>query len=683
MACTRPFRPRYVALVPLIALALLAACTDDPVAPTAPPARRSAQAVDVSTAERSALRELTRAVAMAMENQGVRQQMKNDMRASRVTHEHKLHLGSYVKGQGGGVLLAQMTRATGLSRDTLQKLIAAVRPLELYVPVEAHRERWSGGPELLVASAFDDGDQPVAFDVNGREVTLDIATPPSQPVVALVPVETDFAAPLDETKLQGRRLRNVDDQGGESIGTLVIEQPTDGAVGTSSYVAGVDDGIYMIRNSLRDDGEDWIKGDPELEVHLHGPRTQANPQYGEDLSCSGEQVVDYRKWYNQDAMHFVGTIGGGAPLLADRYDFNQAQAKFPDGGRYFIMWEDDDTHCVIKTDKDMLKIVLDAAKAAGSAGAAVAAKGGGPKGAVVTTVVTFLFKVFTNADFIRTNDDLIGVMVPKANAPNCPASLPTHCIYHGGTYNGDADLIAQWATVENGRSYMANVVTDVATVEMNLNGARQLSATVYDQYGAVRSGHPVGWRSTSASVVSVSETGVVSGPDAGTAIVYARACDPECIDRPIEVRVTGPRLSGPTYLSAGQTGTISGDILNPRQGAYWYEWTTSTCTNGSTCPSETYAVRSGWGAPGQIDIWVGAYDRYVDVGLAIYTAPGGELVGAKSLYVAGPDQWPGCESTWEIDCQPFLTVQPAGTKTPGARPSAATPSKRNGNAPRR
>lgn len=683
MASTSLPRARHRTPILLAALALLAACGDDPVGPVRPPAQPNVQQLDVSVAERAALRELTRAVAMAMENEGVRQQVKNDMRASRVTHEHKLHFSSYLKGQSGGLLLAQMSRATGLSRDTLQALVAAVRPLEFYLPVKGHRERWRGSADVLVASTFDDEDRPVGFDVRGTEVPLDVAAPPTAPVVALVPMEADFAAPLDEASLKGLRVTNTNDQSGQAVGTYTLEGMT--ATSSSSYNASAEDGIYMTYNELNETGESWAKGDPELEVHLHGPRNKDYPQHGEDLSCSGQHAQDYRKYYNQDGRHFIGLVGSGAPLLADRYDMNQAQAKFPDGGRYFIMWEDDDTACVVKTDNDMLQIFTDAAKAAGSAGAAVRAKGGGLKGAVITTAVTFVVKLFTNAGFLKTNDDLIGVMVPKENAPNFAGYPGTHIILKGGSYNGNADLAANWPDATNGRPYMANLVTDVQTLEMNLaSSQRQLSAVVYDQYGAVRSGHPVAWRSNSSWVANVTESGMLYVPNPGTATVYARACDPECIDQPIAVSVTGPTVSGPNYLAEGQMGTIYGGVVNPRQGSYWYQWTVSYCTNGSSCPSGWYEEGSGWNGPGQINLWMGAYDAFAEVSLSIYTAPGGELVGTRSMQVQGPNQWPGCEGTSEIDCQPYLTAgatagtaRPAtGARRPVAQERTESPAKR-------
>ena len=64
--------------------------------------------------------------------------------------------------------------------------------LEFYFPVPAHRARWQGDENILVATAWADGDAPVAFDTRGNRLVLSPDTPPDTPVLALEPVETDF-----------------------------------------------------------------------------------------------------------------------------------------------------------------------------------------------------------------------------------------------------------------------------------------------------------------------------------------------------------------------------------------------------------------------------------------------------------------------------------------------------------
>ena len=61
-------------------------------------------------------------------------------------------------------------------------------------PVPAHRAAWSGGEDILVATAREDGEAPVAFDMRGRRRLLDADARPATPVLAVVPVETDFSS---------------------------------------------------------------------------------------------------------------------------------------------------------------------------------------------------------------------------------------------------------------------------------------------------------------------------------------------------------------------------------------------------------------------------------------------------------------------------------------------------------
>ena len=58
----------------------------------------------------------------------------------------------------------------------------------------AHRAAWAGGEDLLVATAREDGETPVAYDTRGHRRLLNPRTPPATPVLAVVPVETDFSA---------------------------------------------------------------------------------------------------------------------------------------------------------------------------------------------------------------------------------------------------------------------------------------------------------------------------------------------------------------------------------------------------------------------------------------------------------------------------------------------------------
>lgn len=354
-------------LIPLLVgvTLLTAACADDPL-PTAPAGEPAAAASAMESSEETALKELTRIVALALRDEGLRQRVKNDMRGSRFTVEHKLELAPYLQGNSGGILMAKMAKESGKSRDELQALVSSVRALEFYMPVAAHRESWRGESELLVASNLRDGDHPVVYSLDGVELPFSGAAAPLTPTFVLVPVETDFTAPLD-----AKRYRNERDNGGESIGTLYIicepmlmsMEPIDdcgggggggggdgggggGGGGTVSYP-----GLYMTGNYLNELGEDWLRGKPELEVHIMGRRIDLPATTLTSISCAGE-TKSYPAYFNQDGHSFSGRVRIWAGDALETY-----QRAYPTGEYQILIIEDDNGSCQIKTDRDLRRLV--------------------------------------------------------------------------------------------------------------------------------------------------------------------------------------------------------------------------------------------------------------------------------------------------------------------------------------
>ena len=101
-------------------------CDGRQAEPTSPPA--ASEAVVAPGEEATALRTVTRAVALALQDQGLRSRLLNDMRDSRV-REHKLEFRRYLRGASGGILLAKMAARSGLSRGELLSDLEALRPL--------------------------------------------------------------------------------------------------------------------------------------------------------------------------------------------------------------------------------------------------------------------------------------------------------------------------------------------------------------------------------------------------------------------------------------------------------------------------------------------------------------------------------------------------------------------------
>jgi hypothetical protein len=248
------------------------ACTDEPSAPEKADPSAAALVQSVSGAYvaelemRRLLADLTRSVALALDDPETRAEVYRALQASPV-RENKLHFSTFLQGSGAPLL----TRMAQVRAEPVNSIVASLDSLidlEFYMPVPAHRARWSGGSDVIVASTLaDDGTVPVAYSLSGGEVRLTSAkVPPGTPTLVLVPVETDFST---------------------------VPIPRDAAVVTEEQP-----GVYMTRSEVWDDHEGWAMGEPEFEVHVF-----VQNQYGTfvDVQCAGQ----YRTgalYYDQNAV---------------------------------------------------------------------------------------------------------------------------------------------------------------------------------------------------------------------------------------------------------------------------------------------------------------------------------------------------------------------------------------------
>src|SRR6058998_135753 len=180
-----------VAALALLLVAL--ACSEHPQAP-APSAADRIAALPVTSAASDA-EQLARSLALALGDSAFRTYVKAQLDASPF-REHKLPFQRFLAANGdrAAAALAQTARATPAA---MRRAADAAIPLEFYFPVPAHRAAWGGAGDerVLVATAIGDHDAPVAFDPQGHRLVLSPAEPPATPVLALVPVETDFSVP--------------------------------------------------------------------------------------------------------------------------------------------------------------------------------------------------------------------------------------------------------------------------------------------------------------------------------------------------------------------------------------------------------------------------------------------------------------------------------------------------------
>ena len=371
-----------VAALALVAGAL--ACSDRPpgTAPDAPPGEPGI----LAEAARPEL--LARSLALALGDPAFRAHVKGELDRSSF-REHKVSFQRFLaagtgSGSGGGVL-ATMARRSGLATADLARAADRAIPLEMYLPVPEHRRIWTGDANVLVATAVADHDPPVAFDVQGNRQLLDPERPPSTPVIAVVPVETDFAtAPAAIECL--------------SCGGFFPWPPLPPPPPAVP-------GLYLTKAHFVDDFEGWLKGSPEFEVHILGQKGQTDSLT--DYQCAGEkQPSPY--YFDQNDLDWSGSV-----MLFSKAQLDACNAAHPGQNVRVFVVEDDDTACEIKANRDiignLLKAVDDANKAlsAGNDSSSTIRKD-------YKRANAFQKLWAALAAFFNTNDELVGNAVEDA-----------------------------------------------------------------------------------------------------------------------------------------------------------------------------------------------------------------------------------------------------------------------------
>lgn len=425
-------------LVGLPMVAMLAACADSPDLPTAPGemAAVRAEASAASTAqERATLSRIGRLVAISLDDREMRHRLRKDLRAAPF-REHKLELKTYLRSNDGRQLLGRMASAASRSPDAVLTMVDQVRSLELYMPVRKHRESWVGDGEVLVAVQLEEEDAIVGFNTAGKETVVDPTTAPTQPTLSIVSTETRFDQPNEPGTV------NVGDLNGAAIGTRVPARPNSirevcpdcpvEEAPVDPAVPSIQPGLYLEFSRILDAQEPWVRGDPEVEVHVQGPTDAANPRMGVDLSCSGERAFDYRKVFDQNDGFWTGRV-----MLFSETETANYIGKF-DEGFHILFWEDDNEPCTLKLDSNsIIQFIKSTAQAFGT----VAVKVVKPGTPWYVVAGAFAAAFFENAGaWLKTDDDYIGAAVAQQAAGyNYPNN--NHVIMRGTTLNGRATIV--------------------------------------------------------------------------------------------------------------------------------------------------------------------------------------------------------------------------------------------------
>lgn len=358
-------------------LLLLAACSERPATvSTAPP--EEAEGAPAATPPKGGPRpdRLALLFARALGDADFRAFVKSQLDASPFP-EHKLQLQTFLADPGRRALRALAT-ANGTSEADVEREAAAAIPLEFYLPVPAHRAAWTGDENMLVATALADRDAPVAFDPAGRRSVLSPDAPPATPVLAMVPVETDFHAPPAMTKC----LEDCYAGGGDTF----VAPP----------------GLYMHKAHFDGDYEGWLKGKPEYEIHVLGQLGSTDSLT--DYQCAGADAGGPYA-FDQNDRDWSGSV-----LLFSQNQLDDYKATHPQNSLRVLAIEDDDTPCKIITNKDDLDAILrlvDSLYSNRTGGRDTTTSSGKYYKAakVVRNLLTYL------ASFLKTNDDLIGTAI--------------------------------------------------------------------------------------------------------------------------------------------------------------------------------------------------------------------------------------------------------------------------------
>ncbi len=345
------------------------ACSDRPPG-TAPDAAGGPNVL--STATNPEL--LARSLALALGDPAFRAHVKGELDRSPF-REHKLSFQRFLAA-GRGHALAAMAQRTGVATADLGRAADGAIPLEMYLPVPEHRRIWKGDANVLVATALADHDPPVAFDVRGNRLVLDPERPPATPVIAVVPVETDFSPSPAQL--------------GECLWCGIFPPPSPQPPAP---------GLYLTKAHFVDDFEGWLKGGPEFEVHILGQKGQTDSLT--DYQCAGEkQPAPY--YFDQNALDWSGSV-----MLFSKVQLDAYNAAHPGQNIRVFVVEDDDTACQIKADRNLLN---DAIKAVDGAYKAITAGNDSSSSAQKTFKRASAFQKLWAAlgSLINTNDELVG-----------------------------------------------------------------------------------------------------------------------------------------------------------------------------------------------------------------------------------------------------------------------------------
>ena len=270
---------------------------------------------------------VTRDLALSLAGSVSRLNAVASMRASREDDEHKLTLGQFRTGIALGESHALSTPVA--PQNGTRSFADLDNALEVYMPVPSHRNEYTGDQPLVVAYQLLEDENPVGFTASGERLELDVRTPPSFPVLVVVPREDDLGANTVEVGCANMSLRSG------AIGTWACEKAAssimrqrggaDGAGGFGLMMSPnapaneclpfsggaqpsnecappppqpppVPAGLYLTSAFLSDLHEPWTRGEPEITYMVTTVPTFGNTN-DTQVSCISESPTPTSAFY--------------------------------------------------------------------------------------------------------------------------------------------------------------------------------------------------------------------------------------------------------------------------------------------------------------------------------------------------------------------------------------------------
>lgn len=131
--------------------------------------------------------------------------------------------------------------------------LTGLEGFDLYIPVEAHRAKWKGGKDFIIAVSPYGDDQSIQSTVgysvsDGKKVTLSAKQPPNQVVMVIAPEEHES----HEIPVSPRKTPEMNHPHDENPKPDAGNSEEHNSYFSMSYLK-----IYR-------DGESWLRGDPEV-----------------------------------------------------------------------------------------------------------------------------------------------------------------------------------------------------------------------------------------------------------------------------------------------------------------------------------------------------------------------------------------------------------------------------------